>query len=631
MGGRGGNRKPSKPYEETFRGKRDKEKQENEERREENLRKKVEKKDLWEKNLCKGPDGQIRSFAETGRKYGHLGIVAGQQGIVAGQQSGYLGAPSGHLGASKGHLGAKKGKESYEKASNLQKQRWTAAASIGGSAAWAKHSSEKQSEIQQAGVLGSLNSADYCRDVGRYNYILEASQAELLRIDKGREHSAQVRTDKAEERYAGDGPPPPVVPNNGVWNCNGFLDDNNNEACKFECAKKVDLMSFVNATDLVLLKWLINHNLLEPDCNRDGCDGVACRPIALGNEIGLKCDDCGYVSKGALRGFWSKGRLGLTKMVMVVFAVVTGMSLVQFRKYSGVKINKNTWTRYVKDIGMVCAEDLERDRRDPNRRFWNAQYDESAFGNRKYERGKRVRLCGVQWALSCVDVDPDTGKTKYVDIQFLSYNKRNTKNIVPLVVQRMMPGGTITTDMWKVYPRAAEAAGCQHLTVNHSKCFKDPDTGVHTNNVEGIHGTIKRSARSQFGRLPSLSDDGFTNYLDLLVWKANVGLKKEKEFYGWCKTLFNWTKNPIEDFDHTIPVWEEDPVVEGEEGGKGDKGDGEVDSSEEDDGEAEVEVDEEIEGYDWFNKEQEIDVIEFDNDVGFNFDGVGAEFNFSSE
>ena len=599
MGGRGtgrgrGKRGPSKPFDQTVRGMKALKKEENRQRWAEKEREKAEKRDLWEQDLCRDPDGNITTFKDVGRQYGHLGGPLG-----------HLGSTSGHLGATSGHLGAASGQESYEKASTLQKQLWSAEASIGGSAAWANHSSEKQSEIQQAGILGSLNSADYCRDVGRYNFI-HAEHEELIRIDKGREHSAEVRAAAAEAGYAGDGPPPFLVPNPGVWNCNGFLDDNNNEACKFECAKDVNLMAFVNATDMAMLKWLINHSLLEPDCNvrfpnGEMCGGIACRPVALkDNKIGLRCQDCGYISEGALRGFWSKGKLGLTKMVMVVFAIVSGLSLVQFRKQTGVKINKNTWTRYVKDVGMVCAEDLERNRRDPRRKFCNAQWDESAFGNRKYERGKRVRLCGVQWALSCVDVDPQTGKTKYVDIQFLPYNKRNTDNIVPLVVQRMMPGGTMQTDMWKVYPRAAEAAGCEHLTVNHSKHFKDPDTGVHTNNVEGIHGTIKRCARSQFGRLPSLSDDGFTNYLDLLVWVTNVRLTKVPEFYGWCKTLRRWTKEPIEDFDHFIPVWEE------EEDGLGC-----VDDKEEAD-------EEEVDSNDWFNTDQ----AEVDFDLGFNVDGL---------
>ena len=73
-------------------------------------------------------------------------------------------------------------------------------------AALAKQSCEKQSEIQQASILGSLNSADYCREVGRYNYI-HAEQEELIHIDKGRELSAEVRVAAIEAGYTGDGPP----------------------------------------------------------------------------------------------------------------------------------------------------------------------------------------------------------------------------------------------------------------------------------------------------------------------------------------------------------------------------------------------------------------------------------------
>ena len=216
-----------------------------------------------------------------------------------------------------------------------------------------------------------------------------------------------------------------------------------------------------------------------------------------------------------------------------------------------------SWTRYIKDVGLVCAEVMERDRRDPANQYSNAQADESAMGARKYWRGKRVRKLGVQWALTCVDVDPHDGHTIAVDIQFLPYNKRNTETILPKLVQRLKPGGTLTTDCWKAYPACARAAGVTHLTVNHSEHFKDPETGVHTNNVEGIHGVIKKYARAQFGRLPNLSSSGFTNYLDLLVWKANVKMAKVPLFSQWCRNLWMWTKHPLENFDHTIPVWQD--------------------------------------------------------------------------
>ena len=65
MGGRGRGRPPgpTKPFAETFRGKRQREKEANEARRAEKRRKKEEKKELWKQGLCIGPDGNITSLS----------------------------------------------------------------------------------------------------------------------------------------------------------------------------------------------------------------------------------------------------------------------------------------------------------------------------------------------------------------------------------------------------------------------------------------------------------------------------------------------------------------------------------------------------------------------------------------
>ena len=118
-------------------------------------------------------------------------------------------------------------------------------------------------------------------------------------------------------------------------------------------------------------------------------------------------------------------------------------------------VGRSAWTWYVQCVGLVVGEALERNRRDPAMKYSTAQYDETAFGKRKYQRGRRVRKCGVQWALTAVDVDVD-GKTRAVDIQFLPFNKRTVETISPMIVQRMKVGGTISTDLWKAYPAAAD-------------------------------------------------------------------------------------------------------------------------------------------------------------------------------
>ena len=80
----------------------------------------------------------------------------------------------------------------------------------------------------------------------------------------------------------------------------------------------------------------------------------------------------------------------------------------------------------------------------------------------------------------------------------------------------MKAGGTIFTDYWKAYPIAAKAAKCFHKTVNHSEGFINKETGVHTNNVEGIHATLKKDARKQLSRLPYLTTEGQPYYIDLV-------------------------------------------------------------------------------------------------------------------
>ena len=55
-------------------------------------------------------------------------------------------------------------------------------------------------------------------------------------------------------------------------------------------------------------------------------------------------------------------------------------------KARGFKISSGTWTRYVKNVGMVLSEELERERRDPDNKYRLSQGDETAMGKRKYNQ-----------------------------------------------------------------------------------------------------------------------------------------------------------------------------------------------------------------------------------------------------
>ena len=60
--------------------------------------------------------------------------------------------------------------------------------------------------------------------------------------------------------------------------------------------------------------------------------------------------------------------------------------------------------------------------------------------------------------------------------------------------------------------------GYNHLTVNHSLNFVDPDTGAHTQRIENTWWEIKRSMPHT-----EMSKDLFGSYLQEWLWRKQYG------------------------------------------------------------------------------------------------------------
>ena len=67
---------------------------------------------------------------------------------------------------------------------------------------------------------------------------------------------------------------------------------------------------------------------------------------------------------------------------------------------------------------------------------------------------------------------------------------RTKKTLLPIIKQFILPGTTIISDCWKSY-ECLDKNGFDHMTVNHSITFKDPETGAHTNTIEGTWFHVK--------------------------------------------------------------------------------------------------------------------------------------------
>ena len=102
------------------------------------------------------------------------------------------------------------------------------------------------------------------------------------------------------------------------------------------------------------------------------------------------------------------------------------------------------------------------------------EIDESKFGRRKYYQGRHVE---GKWIFG----GRETRNKK--KIFMVPVDDRSKATLIPIIQERILVGSTIQSDKWAAY-RGLNKLGYKHITVNHSKHFKDPKTGACTNRIE---------------------------------------------------------------------------------------------------------------------------------------------------
>lgn len=110
------------------------------------------------------------------------------------------------------------------------------------------------------------------------------------------------------------------------------------------------------------------------------------------------------------------------------------------------------------------------------------EIDESKFGKRKYNVG---RVIEGQWVFGGVCRESR-------ECFMVPVDQRDSATLLAIIKERIAPQTTIISDCWKAYS-CLEHEGYQHLTVNHSVNFVDPDNkDTHTNNIERLWREAKK-------------------------------------------------------------------------------------------------------------------------------------------
>ncbi|KAF8381776.1 eral-1 [Pristionchus pacificus] len=101
----------------------------------------------------------------------------------------------------------------------------------------------------------------------------------------------------------------------------------------------------------------------------------------------------------------------------------------------------------------------------------------------------------VQIQVKCLHPARDTTKMFCIIVE-----RRDKATLEPLIQKYIAPKSTIISDGWAAYTGIKDLEGDYYLVENHSKHFKDPDTGAHTNSIEGEWMHLKAPQKAANGR-----------------------------------------------------------------------------------------------------------------------------------
>ena len=124
---------------------------------------------------------------------------------------------------------------------------------------------------------------------------------------------------------------------------------------------------------------------------------------------------------------------------------------------------------------------------------------------RKYARGRGGRHLDI-WLFTMID-----RRRQLFTCMIVPDHSADT--LLLLIRRHIAPGTTILSDEWWSY-LGVPNIGYHHHTVNHSVTLVS-DTGVHTNNIEGVHGLLEAELKIMHRMVPTQ----IPQYLDELMFR----------------------------------------------------------------------------------------------------------------
>jgi transposase len=277
--------------------------------------------------------------------------------------------------------------------------------------------------------------------------------------------------------------------------------------------------------DAACLEWLWRNRFSE-DGERAECP--KCERVRKFHKVrdrpAWDCDSCGYHLHPTAGTIFHKSSTSLHLWFYAMHLMTStrcGISAKQLERELGVTY-KTAWrianlirNELMADDGEVLDGPVEVDETyvGGKRRHGNPSTGNRG-GGRPGADSKKVPVLGI------VQRGRGTGQVIATVIP-----NAQTKTLMPVVTQRVMPASLIYTDEWKPYENLPKA-GYAHRRIHHaSKVYVSGD--VHTNTIEGFFSLVKNGIR---GVYHSVSAKWLQGYLNEYMWRYNRRSSDRSQF-----------------------------------------------------------------------------------------------------
>lgn len=263
-----------------------------------------------------------------------------------------------------------------------------------------------------------------------------------------------------------------------------------------------------------VLKWVMKEGMIarKMECCKCGSDMQLKERERKTDGFEWICKKRGKngaheISRSVRRGSWfERSHMSFCEILRLTSMWFGKAKQKYVRRVCGIaKETATDWYSFNREVCMVrmMSDDMCDKLGGPGK---IVEIDESLFGKMKYGRGRPVN---GKWVFGGVE----RGSSKCF---FRVVPDRSKETLFPIIRDWVLPGTTIISDCWAAY-KCLEDEGFQHLSVNHSLTFVDPETGAHTNAIEGTWSGIKKDLPRKHEK------NNFDSYLAEYMWRRRHG------------------------------------------------------------------------------------------------------------